>query len=64
MLTLQCPQCKTPMDWEDTFRTYGGLEDEYYAEHQLWSCPNCNKDYAVLQKGKIINIEIENIQET
>jgi len=63
MLIPQCPQCKIPMEHEDTYRTYGGLADDYFAEQQLWSCPQCQKDYAVLQEGKIIDIIIKNIQE-
>lgn len=58
----KCKHCQSDLEWEDTFRHEGGIQEGYLIEHQIWTCPNCQKDYIInkrvdFDESKIIYME-------
>ena len=59
---IKCPKCKATLEWVDTFRTYGGIQDDYYMEASAWECPQCKKEYIATHEldtstAKLIKLE-------
>lgn len=53
-----CKCCGKPLEWADTYRTEGGLEEGYIIENQIWTCEQCNKDYIITKQGYIKDVDI------
>lgn len=45
IMETKCKHCHNELEWEDTFDTEGGIQEGYLIERQVWTCPNCHKDY-------------------
>ena len=46
-MELRCKKCGGNLIKEDTMDTYGGIDEDYYIEHQLYSCEKCGIDYII-----------------
>lgn len=49
-MEIKCKHCHSELEWADTFRHEGGIMEGYLIEHQVWTCPNCQKDYVITQR--------------
>lgn len=52
------------MEWCDTFRTSGGIEEGYYIEFSAWECPHCQKEYVVTKEADVSNAKVTKIEES
>ena len=58
-MELRCKKCGGNLIKEDTMDTYGGIDEDYYIEHQLYSCEKCGIDYIVDKRIDIQESDIE-----
>ena len=64
MEELLCKQCGNPLNHEDTLDISGGILEGYISEHQLWSCPECEKDFIVDLYVDIKDFDITSFEES
>lgn len=58
-METKCKHCHNELEWEDTFDTEGGIQEGYLIERQVWTCPNCHKDYIIEQKATFLENDID-----
>lgn len=56
---FNCKNCGQPLEWVDTVDTEGGINEGYIIEHQAWTCPNCQKDYAITQQANFNESDVD-----
>ena len=44
---LKCKKCGNPLKYADTTHCYGGINDNYYVEQQVWKCNQCKAGYII-----------------
>lgn len=63
-MLYHCKKCNKPLEWVDTFRTSGSIEDGYLQETKAYTCENCNTDYIIEEKATFEkNIQIVYFEE-
>lgn len=60
-MELKCKKCGGNLIHEDTVDTFGGLEEDYYIEQQLYSCEKCKTEYII---DKRIDVQESDIKIT
>lgn len=59
-----CKSCGSPLNCEDVLDTSGGILEGYINEHQVWSCPECQKDFIIDLYIDIHDFEITYFEES
>ena len=58
-MELKCKKCGGNLIHEDTVDTFGGLEEDYYIEQQLYSCEKCKTEYIIDKRIDVQESDIE-----
>lgn len=63
---FNCKNCGKPLEWADTFRSEGGIQEGYLIEHQVWTCEHCQKDWVITQQANFNenDVDITDFQES
>ena len=58
-MKLKCKKCGGDLILEDVLDTYGGIDEDYYIEHQFHSCEKCETEYTIDKRIDIQESDIE-----
>lgn len=63
MKEIKCRNCDTILEWDDTIKIEGGIDEGYIIEAQLYHCENCGKECKAIIRAPIddnnINVRIK-----
>ena len=57
-MELNCKKCGSPLEWADTIRNFGGIQEGYIIERQVWCCEQCKIDYIVEQRAEFLENDV------